>query len=601
MSLPDKDHIQMIVKGCAERAGVQVSEKLASVFYTSLIVNPHVNTNLQYNTIKKPATIGHPIVVKIIDRCIDALSDPNNPVTFCIRMQLLLEDQYRNKEYIVNKINHDNKEQIEPILKEIIDDNVNPINNENSVYYRRIIRYIILMNHMGDPTSSLCIRETSAALNNNVIRNKLSAFENQLPCTKRNLLNEIPKLVCGIQHVNNMDRRGCRKDISKIIDILPRGVEFLLENIDQELDIVIKNVNKITSWTIQCYKVDEDFLAPLFAIRIKFATVPTDELNTYKIALVFYLQYKKNLEMIKRDLSKCKTEIPVFLNKYDVTLYEIRQHLKQINNFDKDIFPKLFDLSSVWNKMIETMNYLSFTANFITKMKQIANEANYIDKRIEKSSISLDSVFNFVNKEQQQIAIDRIPLNPMCNWYSPSSGAVDRNDLFANGYCLVMLVETNGILVKYNENSGIIQYLDDWFGFSCFQAALHFGTKPSYYVNCFCNLLRSQMHLLIFFNLYDQMSEKSCVSSEITRSKNNSSKFKDAQIQTIIQYHNMKTIGSINYAQEIKKYPNQPINNISNKAIQSVQTLYVDKSDQKQMTTVDVGCNTMRDKATNTN
>lgn len=80
--------------------------------------------------------------------------------------------------------------------------------------------------------------------------------------------------------------------------MLPSAIKLLLQNIDRELNTVLKNVNKITSWVCQCYKVDRDFLAPLFAIRTRFATVRNDELNKYKIVLVFYLQYKKNLEYV---------------------------------------------------------------------------------------------------------------------------------------------------------------------------------------------------------------------------------------------------------------------------------------------------------------
>lgn len=52
----------------------------------------------------------------------------------------------------------------------------------------------------------------------------------------------------------------------------------------------------ITAWIRQCYKVDSDVLAPLFVMRTHLSTIRYDELNEFKTVLVFYLQYKTNLE-----------------------------------------------------------------------------------------------------------------------------------------------------------------------------------------------------------------------------------------------------------------------------------------------------------------
>lgn len=81
-----------------------------------------------------------------------------------------------------------------------------------------------------------------------------------------------------------------------VIDTIPNAVDLLLHNITQELEYSSKKITAIISWILQCYKVDSDFLAPLFAVRTHLATVRYDELNEYKTVLVFYSQYKKNLK-----------------------------------------------------------------------------------------------------------------------------------------------------------------------------------------------------------------------------------------------------------------------------------------------------------------
>lgn len=58
--------------------------------YKCLILNPHVNTNLQKKTSEN-------INMKILDQCINRLCDCDDLEIACIKMQLLLEHDYKNK------------------------------------------------------------------------------------------------------------------------------------------------------------------------------------------------------------------------------------------------------------------------------------------------------------------------------------------------------------------------------------------------------------------------------------------------------------------------------------------------------------------------
>lgn len=162
----------------------------------------------------------------------------------------------------------------------------------------------------------------TATLNNVIILNKLSDFENQLPSSKRKQLKEIANLVCGIKlYSYNMNQRTCNEEIFDsrylstkiiykkylnsylsviclVIDTLPNTIDILLQNIDQELEKSYKKILIITSWICQCYKVEHDLKAPLFVVRTRLVTIRSDELDKFKVVLVFYLQYKTNLEYI---------------------------------------------------------------------------------------------------------------------------------------------------------------------------------------------------------------------------------------------------------------------------------------------------------------
>lgn len=91
-----------------------------------------------------------------------------------------------------------------------------------------------------------------------------------------------------------------------MIDTLPNAVDMLLKNINQELRDSFKKVTMTTSWILQCYKVYTEILAPIFVIRINFATVTIKKLDNYKTVLVFYLQYQKNLEYVNTSIIHIK-------------------------------------------------------------------------------------------------------------------------------------------------------------------------------------------------------------------------------------------------------------------------------------------------------
>ncbi|KAF0765511.1 Uncharacterized protein FWK35_00003373 [Aphis craccivora] len=544
--LPREEHIRKVIKGCLER-GVQVSEELA--YFKCWLLNPSVK-NLQ----KQPLKIA---MDNIINQCIQRLS-----------------------------VNEENNQKIRPLLNDILD-NIDHAGNTMSINNQNIIQYIILSNYMGDPTSPIFIQEISDALNSVLNQTKLSEFKNQLSSLKINQLKEISNLVCGIW-LYNMDCKNIKEDTLDMIDTLPNAVDLLLQNIEQEMRGSFKKVTMITSWIFQYYKVYSDILAPIFVIRINLATVTLKKLNDNKIALVFYLQHQKNLETIKNDLNKLKIELYALLNKFNTTLKKIK-NIKNTNDFDDDtICVELRNISIIWSDIRGIMNYLSTTCSLIYTMKQMTNDLINTSEDFDSTMIMNTTP---TNNEKMYTIIETYPLHPMCEWHPPTASADNERNFFADGYCVVMIVETEGTLIKHDKSLGVIQYSDEWFGFSSIQAALHF--------------VKSKTHLLSFFHLYEQMTETQQNPNKIISEKE---KYKDAQVQTALYIHDKNSISNItNNSKEIKQCmkKNKKIIDTIDKTLKvttrSAQTLDVYKSVQVQTKLCDVGSNTMSEKATNTN
>lgn len=109
-------------------------------------------------------------------------------------------------------------------------------------------------------------------------------------------------------------------------------------------------------------------------------------------------------------------------------------------------------------------------------MKQMTNELINISEDFDSTLIMNTTP---TNNEKMYSIIETYPLHPMCEWHPPTASAHNERNFFADGYCAVMIVETEGTLIKHDKSLGVIQYSDEWFGFSSIQAALHFGTKPT--------------------------------------------------------------------------------------------------------------------------
>ncbi|CAH1738362.1 unnamed protein product [Aphis gossypii] len=199
--LPQEKHIRKVIKGCFER-GVQVSEELTYVFFKCWLLNPNVK-----NLKKQPLKIA---MDNIINQCIQRLSVQKDPAILCIKMQLLVENDYKNRGFIINKVYEENNQKIRPLLNDILD-NIDHAGHTMSINNQKIIQYIILSNYMGDPTSPILVQEISDTLNSVLNRTKLSEFKNQLSSLKINQLKEISNSVCGIW-LYNVDCKNIRED-----------------------------------------------------------------------------------------------------------------------------------------------------------------------------------------------------------------------------------------------------------------------------------------------------------------------------------------------------------------------------------------------------
>ncbi|XP_025425594.1 cilia- and flagella-associated protein 206-like isoform X2 [Sipha flava] len=601
--------VRAVIEGCAER-GVQVSEELASVFYNCCTLKPRADTGSARKTSEMTIT------ADAIKRCIDRLCVRDDPAIACVKMQLLLEHDYRNREFVINSVNEDFDRRTEPILNEILENLRTLQCDENNVYYTRLVQYVILVNYIGDPTAPECLQKTSGVLNGVVDRYGPPGFgeDDRSPRSRTERLKEIASLACAVT-LHGADRSDCREGIFdretflrlavdantehrltvvrfSVVDNLPDAADALVREIDLESDDSRKTATALASRIRRFYKVDEDFSGPLFAVRVRLADMGTDELNGLKAVLAFHLQRVKNLETMKKDICEYKDDLLTTFHNYNLTLTRIRNNFQTIDDIDDIIYPQLIDLSTTWSEIIDITNYLSTTASFVSTMKQMKNEVINVERiRILPAP---DMIPN-INANEQRKIIKTHSLHPTCKLYPSSCNAIDRRNLFADGYCVVMFVETGGTLIKHDKNVCIIKCSDKWFSFSCIQAALTFGANPSYYLNGFYNLLRSEAHLLFFFHLYEQIADKQYISNERMRGK-----YRDILEQIVLEpYDNTTTNGSIPNTNEIKKC-NLQLGYTSNMVTRSTQTQDVYKSVQIQTGLCKVGYHTS-EKSTSTN
>ncbi|XP_050437559.1 cilia- and flagella-associated protein 206-like isoform X2 [Adelges cooleyi] len=501
-------------------------------------------------------------------------------------------------EHVVSTVHTDSEQRIKPLIEEIVQ-SVCTTEDEAGAFYRRIVQYIILVNYMGNPVSPSCIKETADALNIVFKQSDVRNFENLPTTAKQYKLNELTRMVCGIR-LYESDRKASKEGILDLVETLPKAVDLLLRHLDQS--DCGKAIATLTSRIRQCYRVDDDTLAPLFSVRTSLTTVGNADLLKYKMILAFYHQYATGLKIIESDLVRCQEQLPALINEYNATMEKINTNMKNATTMGTDlskfnIKTELMAVSKVWDEMIATMNYLSVTTNIIMTMKCLARKINDKTARLnvtESSQSVVNELFPVVGEQRQREMVEKHSLHPMCTWYPPSSN-VDRTSLFADGYCIVMLVETDGTLMKHDRRIGFINYCDELFGFTCIQAALHFGTKPEHYKNCFVNLLRSQTHLLLFFHMYEQVVNLPYTTAEQMHYNYRTAKYKNAQVQydmTIVQSF---PLGKPEICQNRRAPKLISIAEMTTRSVQTQDTVQV-----QTVSCTDVGVNTMKEKSTNT-
>ncbi|XP_050537284.1 cilia- and flagella-associated protein 206-like [Daktulosphaira vitifoliae] len=581
MQTREEKQILKVIKGCAKR-DVQVSKQLASTYYYSALINPYINTELYQNPTDNKT-------VRIVDQCVNILCVQDDAGVLCVKSQILIENKYQNKDHVIDDVRRDCNEKIKPLIEEIMD-SVSTTQDEIDALYHRVIRYIILINYMGNPLSTECVQATSDALDIVFKQSDVLNFENLSTVSKENQLNEFSRIVCGIR-LYNFDQNEYEKDVINVTEILPKAIDLLLQHTDIDYD---KPTAILTTFLRQCYKIDEDISAPLFAIRTKLTSVSNSDLLQYKKILTFYYQHTNGLKTIKKDLINCKEDIPKLLHKFNTTMEYIKTESKNsmITNVSS-IKDELIAISMIWDEMVSMMNYLSVTTNIILEMKQLLSKINNKMHEVNKTPLIQD-LFPCIIEERQLAIIEKSNLHPMCTWYPPSAYS-DKRQFYANGYCIVMMVETDGLLMKHDNQIGLINYDNNWFGFTCIQAAYHFGIRPAYYVNGFFNLMRCHTHLLSYFHMYEEISKNPYLVEDQVYTKHQKARYIDAKIQ----YE----------SKIIEDFPNgKPFNcqchqTLKHKNIIEMTTRWVQTISEIEVQTLsyaEFGVNTLKEKGTNT-
>lgn len=126
---------------------------------------------------------------RIVDQCIQRLCANKDPEILCIKMQSLIQHEYKNRgivsqnrpiltlcmflciytfnrifafvEFIINKVNEENDRKLRPLLNDILDNVADLTGYKMNTYHQKIIQYIIVCNYMGDPTSPILVQEIS--------------------------------------------------------------------------------------------------------------------------------------------------------------------------------------------------------------------------------------------------------------------------------------------------------------------------------------------------------------------------------------------------------------------------------------------------------
>ncbi|TPX65418.1 hypothetical protein SpCBS45565_g05200 [Spizellomyces sp. 'palustris'] len=468
---------------------VTVPETLAAFMVRAVVLDPR-------NGFRIEGELGRDEVERLIKICVDRITAMNSPVMETVKMQVYFDTNFPAQGDFLHKEKSSRVSACASLLREITEVKTKAIAIYEALY-RKIVSYLLLRSHVGNPTDMRVIRETTAALESVFPQSELSTFISLSRQEKEAQLNGLSQLATGIRLFNKQLGKG------------GEGVDDLSELCRRELQDLSERLRALTTNT-------EELIQSYTAIADYSEKAPRPELGDLALArlkssLVFRRQFLIYLDALQEQTNRSAETLSTLKERFEETVRDLKTTCRAKTAVPVDQ-PQFIMLANLWTNYMDELFLLAFRKGILNNIEE-HSKAFAMD--IPPITLALSQPFKQdiepeILPEQKVIAnaadlmtavavtgqkgVEVIHPGNTTQYY--------RLPVEYGGFCPYTLYKRDGLVLPGDKNLGLVRWRDKLYAFAALDSAKEFAKAPDRYTEAVITLAKQSPSFVQLLHLY---------------------------------------------------------------------------------------------------
>ncbi|KAF8562116.1 hypothetical protein P879_08574 [Paragonimus westermani] len=440
--------IGQIIQECAAK-GENVSETLSAYIIKAVVLNPD-------SEFLPDKPLAKEDVEKLIQICVERLTDDESPTLDTIKMQVYFETNHLERSEFLAEHHRVMQARLEPVVREALEARARTREEMEDVY-RCIISAVLLRSGLGAPTNIEVVRETTAALQSIFPQTDVGSFLTANPAEKRSQLVEFTNIVTGIRLFN----RDCSKGGAGIDDIpflLTQGIPMTLNTLHDELQLARNLAATYTSLFLKIAAFDPS-LGALSSANVTASSAEKVGItpSLLRSAVVNARQYESFLVTLEQELIQMTANVERLSNTFTARLKDLRDLIRDRPAVaSMEVYPGFIQLANTWNHFQDEMVLLSVLTTTLNSL-----QSHFVGRRLKWTK---DKLMHLIN-DSEIVFDDQIKQHgPMAEdergnftWVYPQTmDSASKLSPDLEGFCVWSLIKYQGLLVKADLSLGFV-------------------------------------------------------------------------------------------------------------------------------------------------
>ncbi|KAI8822053.1 uncharacterized protein EV422DRAFT_566477 [Fimicolochytrium jonesii] len=468
-----------------------ISETLAAFMVRAVVLDPRYDFRIERE-------LGRDEVDRLIKCCVDKITLTNDPVMETVKMQVYFDTNFPAQADFLHKEKQSRISACAVLLREIVEVRTKAIPVYEALY-RKIVSYLLLRSHVGNPTDMRVVREATAGLESVFPQSELSAFISLSRQEKEAQLNGLAQLVTGIRLFNKQLGKG-----GEGVDDLPHLCTRELNH----LSTTLKQLTTTTEDQIQLYTAVADYADVSPNPQLEDVSLPR-----LRSALVFKREFLIYLDALHEQTNRSRTTLETLTARFEEAVKELKVTCRAKTAVPVDqVYPPFILLANLWQNYMDELFLLAFRRGIVDTIQQHAKgfEFNIPNMLVTFSQPFRKEIESAILPESQVIAkaselmvslavkgtkgIEIIHPGNATQYY--------QLPVEYGGFCPHTLIRREGLVVPGDKNYGLVKYRDKLYALANDNAIKEFAKLPELYIEGVLEMARRSADLVQMLHLY---------------------------------------------------------------------------------------------------